>query len=200
MPKTGLKPEELQEKVLDAAEIEIRRNGVERLKLTDVARNLNLSHAALYKHFADKEALLDSISRRWLDRIDIALAEISAKTSPLEERILEWLMTLHKIKREKVQSDPRIYTAFNNSAEKTRPFVKKHIQTMYEQLEKMVQEGMQKGLFFCNTPKEGARIIFEGTAAFHHPRMVFDNIEEDRIDFLRSVVETLLSGLKTNKK
>ncbi|TGL64038.1 TetR family transcriptional regulator [Leptospira sarikeiensis] len=199
MPKTGLKPEELQEKVLDAAELEIRRNGVERLKLTDVARNLNLSHAALYKHFADKEALLDSISRRWLDRIDIALENISLKVTSVESRIEEWLVTLHQMKREKVQSDPRIYTAFNISSEKTRPVIQNHIQTMYDQLERMVQEGMDSGLFFCNTAKEGAKIIFEGTVAFHHPRMVFERISEDRVDFLKAVLNALLTGLKQKK-
>ncbi|TGJ98302.1 TetR/AcrR family transcriptional regulator [Leptospira langatensis] len=199
MPKTGLKPEELQEKVLDAAEMEIRRNGVERLKLTDVARTLNVSHAALYKHFADKEALLDSISKRWLDRIDTALEEVTSRPGSLEQKIEDWFLTLHKMKREKVQSDPRIFTAFNMSAEKTRPFVQKHLQSMHDQLQKIVGEGIKEGLFFCNTPLEGAKILFDGTLAFHHPRIVFERISEDRIDLLKAVVRALISGLKEKK-
>ncbi len=197
MPKTGLKPEELQEKMLDAVENEIRRNGVERLKLTDVARDLNLSHAALYKHFSDKEALLDSVSRRWLDRLDTTLEKISSSKTPPELRLTEWFLVLHEIKRQKIQSDPKMYSAFNASAEKTRPFVQKHLRTMHEQLGKMISEGMNSGLFFCNTPEEGAKILFQGTIAFHHPRIVFENIEEDRNELLKSVLKTLLSGLKT---
>ncbi|TGJ99591.1 TetR/AcrR family transcriptional regulator [Leptospira semungkisensis] len=199
MPKTGLKPEELQEKVLDAAEAEIRRNGVERLKLTDVARTLNVSHAALYKHFTDKEALLDSISRRWLDRIDTTLEEVTSRNLPLEQKIEEWFVVLHKMKREKVQSDPRIFSAFNMSAEKTRPFVQKHIKTMYDQLERIVGDGIKNGLFFCNTPENGAKILFEGTLSFHHPRIVFEKISEDRIDLLKSVIRALIVGLKEKK-
>lgn len=196
MPKTGLTPKELQQKALDAAEEEIRKNGVERLKLTDVARELNLSHAALYKHFSDKEALLDSVSSRWLDRIDTALENVTSLEGSPEARLTEWFLTLHRLKREKVLADPKIYSAFNMSAEKTRPFVQKHIRTMYSQLQRMVGEGIRSGTFFCKTPEEGARILFEGTAAFHHPRLVFENIQEEREEFLLSLIRNLLSGLK----
>lgn len=197
MPKTGLTPTELQDRMLDAAEDEIRKNGVERLKLTDVARSLNLSHAALYKHFPDKEGLLDSISRRWLDRVDEALEKVTSSDLPLNKRLTEWFLTLHEMKRRKVLSDPRIYSAFNMSAEKTRPFVQKHISTMYSQLDHMIAEGMQSGSFFCKTARDGARILFEGTAAFHHPRLVFENIQEDRKGLLADLLKNLLSGLGT---
>ncbi|MDV6235884.1 TetR/AcrR family transcriptional regulator [Leptospira ellisii] len=197
MPRTGLTPEELYNKTLDAAEDEIRRNGVERLKLTDIARDLNVSHAALYKLFLDKQALLDEVSKRWLDRIDRTLERISDKEEPVDSVLTEWFLTLHSMKREKVLSDPKLFGAFNLSSEKTRPFVVNHLTTMFRLLEKLVSKGMESGRFRCADSREGAKILFEGTAAFHHPRIVLERIEEERVPALKAVLKTLLDGLMT---
>ncbi|XDD50839.1 TetR family transcriptional regulator [Leptospira sp. WS92.C1] len=197
MPRTGLTPEELYNKALDSTEEEIRKNGVERLKLTDIARELNVSHAALYKLFLDKQALLDEVSKRWLDRIDRELERISAKNEPIDSVLTEWFLTLHSMKREKVLSDPRLFGAFNLSAAKTRPFVVSHLTNMSGLLEKLIEKGMSSGMFYCSSAKEGAKILFEGTASFHHPKLVLEFIEEDRISSLKVLLKTLIAGLKT---
>lgn len=196
MPRTGLNAKELYLKALDAAEEEIRRNGVERLKLTDVARGLGVSHAALYNHFTDKEAMLDAVSKRWLDRIDQELAKITVKSKPAESRLTEWFLMLHKMKREKVLADPKLYGAFNMSAAKTRPFVQAHLQTTFTQLEQMISEGMASGEFKCKNAAVGAQVLFEGTAAFHHPRIVLDMIDTDRVASFKALLKVLLAGLK----
>ncbi|MBM9578521.1 TetR family transcriptional regulator [Leptospira sp. 201903070] len=196
MPRTGLTPEELYKKALDSTEAEIRKNGVERLKLTDIARDLKVSHAALYKFFSDKQSLLDEVSKRWLDRIDRELERISAKEEPVDSILKEWFLKLHSLKREKILADPRLFTAFNLSAEKTRPFVVSHLATMANLLEDLVSRGMQAGTFHCSSAKEGARILFEGTASFHHPRLVLESIEVERTPLLEVLLETLISGLK----
>ncbi|AYV55410.1 TetR/AcrR family transcriptional regulator [Leptospira kmetyi] len=197
MPRTGLTPEELYNKALDSTEEEIRKNGVERLKLTDIARELKVSHAALYKFFSDKQSLLDEVSKRWLDRIDRELEKISKKDAPVEAILSEWFMTLHLMKREKVLSDPRLFNAFNLSAEKTRPFVVSHLTHMDVLLTELVDKGISSGIFFCSNAKEGARILFEGTASFHHPRLVLESIDQDRREALNALLKTLISGLKT---
>lgn len=197
MPRTGLTPEELYNKALDSTETEIRKNGVERLKLTDIARDLKVSHAVLYKFFSDKQALLDEVSKRWLDRIDRELERISAKEESVDVILKEWFLTLHSMKRKKILMDPKLFVAFNLSAEKTRPFVVSHISTMSRLLEELISKGMKSGLFHCSSAKEGAKILFEGTAAFHHPRLVLESIDQERTPLLETLLDTLLSGLKT---
>lgn len=178
------------------AELEIRKNGVERLRLTDVAREMGISHSALYKHFADREALLDEVSRRWLDRIDRALEEIlGQKQAPLK-KLKKYFQTLHKLKREKVLSDPRLFGAFSLSAEKTRPFILEHINTSFRILTEIVSQSMEARELNCKSAEEGAKILHQGTIAFHHPRMVFETIDEDRTALLNQILDTLIRGLK----
>ncbi len=196
MPRTGLTAAELHARALDVAEEEIRRVGAGRLRLTDVARRLELSHAALYKHFRDKESLLDAISERWLHRVEAELGRIAEKEKKTAQvRLNEWFLTLHRLKREKVSLDPELYRAFDMAAEKARPFVLAHLETSFAQLERIVADGMAEGYLRCRTASRGALILFEGTMAFHHPRLVLDRILEDRVPALKAVLKTLLAGM-----
>ncbi|MEM1431803.1 MAG: TetR/AcrR family transcriptional regulator [Pseudomonadota bacterium] len=62
--RTGGTP--LREACLQKALEAIRDKGVEGLSLRDVARRLNVSHQAPYKHFASKDHLLAEVIRRCL--------------------------------------------------------------------------------------------------------------------------------------
>ena len=196
MPRTGLSQEELKERALDAAEAEIRKGGALRVRLTDVAREVGVSHAALYKLFDDREALLDAVSARWLERIDLELEEIAGSARPPLQRLRAWFLALHRYKREKVLADPQLYAAFDLAAQRTRPFVQSHLENSKRQLERMVAAARAEGLLRCKSTPAGARLLYLGTAAFHHPRMVLQGLHEDREPDLRAVLDALLEGLR----
>jgi AcrR family transcriptional regulator len=200
MPKTGLSQKELFKKVLDTAESEIRKNGVDRLKITNIAKELNVSHAALYKYFSDKDEIIDVISEKWLKIIDDKLDIVSSSSKPPKDRIKEFFITLHLLKKEKVLNDPKMYTAFNMSALKTKPFVINHLQNMSKNLAKIVADGIKAGDFQKRDIPVIVNVLFQGTIAFHHPSLVLENIEEDRVPVLEEVLSTLLSGISINIK
>ena len=62
MPRTGLTASEIKEKAIDLTIEKMRANGFDKVRLTDVAKSLGVSHAALYSHFKDKTALFDAVS------------------------------------------------------------------------------------------------------------------------------------------
>lgn len=196
MPKTGLSAQELRKKVLDTAEDEIRKNGVERLKITDIAKELNVSHAALYKHFSDKNEIVAAISQKFLDIIDRDLEKISKQKKTSEERIIDFFITLHLLKRQKVLLDPKLYEAFNMSAEKISSFGVKHINFMFDLIEKIIIQGIKSKEFKEQDVKLSVQILFEATMAFHHPRLVLDNIKSDRTQLLEFVLKNLIFAMK----
>lgn len=64
----------LKEACVRAAIDVIREDGLEKLSLRDVARRLNVSHQAPYKHFGSKDRLLVEVIRRCLRSFAEALA------------------------------------------------------------------------------------------------------------------------------
>jgi AcrR family transcriptional regulator len=195
MPRTGLTQQELRLAALDAAEAAIRRHGIDRFRMVDVAQQLDVTHSALYKVFADKGALMDAVSDRWLVDIEADLQAISARPGPTMRKLRDWFVRLHLRKREKVKADPELYAAFGAAASGARPFIDRHLAVMRGQLEHMLAEGMRKGELARASAKATAEALFLGTAAFHHPAFVAEHAREDRVPQLRKVLDLMLAGM-----
>src|SRR5207237_539346 len=105
-----------------------------KVRLTDIAKELGVSHAALYSHFKDKTALLDAVSERWLLEIDENLEAVCHKPKEPTEKIFSWMLMLHRAKVAKVLHDPELYKAFDFSTSLQKPFVRRHMESMDTQL------------------------------------------------------------------
>jgi len=65
----------LREALLDRAERKLEVAGTHGLSLRELARELGVSHGAPRPHFADKQALLDALAVRGMERLGAALDE-----------------------------------------------------------------------------------------------------------------------------
>jgi AcrR family transcriptional regulator len=65
-------------RILEAAEVCIRRYGLRRVSMGDVAEAAGLSRGSVYNHFQDREALIDAVLERAADRF-VARSETSVK-------------------------------------------------------------------------------------------------------------------------
>jgi len=195
LPKTGLSSEEIKEKALQIAEEKIRVYSFEKFRLTDIAKELKISQAALYNHFPDKAALLDAISERWLAQMDNTLELIANRELPPRQLIVEWFLKYHELKKEKVLKDPELYKSFNMAAELVKPFIIEHLDNLNRQLLMLVRKAIIAQEIRAKSPEGAVRLLLESTISFHHPRMVLDYKDENREGLLKQVVETMLAGL-----
>lgn len=195
MPRTGLTIEEIKESAIDAALAKMREVGFEKVRLTDIAKELNVSHAALYSHFKDKSDLLDAVSERWLLQLDESLESICRRRKDPGEKIHAWALEIHRAKLEKVRRDPELYKAFDMAAQEFKPFVRNHLKTIHRQLLGLVKEAIEKKGLPDVDPEAATEIISASVIAFHHPRLVAQFINEKRENLLRQVMDSVLRGL-----
>lgn len=196
MPRTGLNAEEIREKAIDATLAKMREVGFDKVRLTDIAKELKVSHAALYSHFKDKSDLLDAVSEVWLQRLDEKLETICTGKKDPCEKIHAWSLHLHRAKVEKIRHDPEPYKAFDMAADQLKPFIQHHLENMHRQMLGLVTEAVTKRRLRTADPETMTRVIAESTAAFHHPRLVAQHIHEKREPLLREVLDSVLRGLR----
>lgn len=195
MPKTGLSSEDLAAKALAIAKRNIRRYGLGKFRLIDIARELGVTHAALYNHFPGKEAVLDEISKQWLRETDDILHRQSRLELPPKQAITAWFLDFHRRKLEKVRNDPELFKTFNMAVEAEKPFVSEHLVNMHDQLLFMVRRAISAGELNVSSDEEAVQTLFEATQVFHHPGLVLEHKDENREALLQRVVEVLLAGL-----
>lgn len=83
----GIKPLplDLKDACVTAAHAVIAEHGIEKLSLRDVARKLNVSHQAPYKHYASRDHLLAEVIRRCFVRFSDALNARVRSANPMED-------------------------------------------------------------------------------------------------------------------
>jgi AcrR family transcriptional regulator len=175
---------------------QIRRHGFEKFRLSDVAKEMNVSHAALYRHFSSRDDLLDSINESWLvNEIDAALEDIYLSDLPPTERIIEWAVCLYRLKREKVRSDIEPYEALIDAMHLKKPYVQAHIQVTHKQLTSMVDQALE-AKEIQGDPKMIVQVLQAAMHEYHYPEAVLQSIDRDREPELRLLLSLIFTGLQ----
>lgn len=198
MPRTGLTAEELRQQAVQSAMDRMRRDGVGSVKLVDVARDIGVSHAALYAHFANKEALLDSVSEEWLNELDDNLVHICRGVGSARERLESVCIFLHASKCERVSREPELYKAFSAVVSHAKPFVVRHMETMRVLVCGLVEDGIQDGSLPVRVginAADAASLLLNGLAAFHHPALVAERNGVRQDTTLLALIDVMVRGL-----
>lgn len=195
MPRTGLTAEQIREKAINATLVKMRTAGFDKVRLTDIAKELQVSHAALYSHFKDKSDLMDAVSEQWLLNLDEKLESVCRKRMDPCKKIHAWALKMHRAKLEKVRHDPELYKSFDIAAEESKPFVKLHLETVHHQLLGLVKEAIAKKGLTDADAQMMTEVISAAVVVFHYPKLVARFVNEKRENLLRQVVDSILKGL-----
>ena len=187
----------LSQRILDAAEAALRRYGVEKTNVVDIARALDMSHGNIYRYFPSKQALINAVAIRWLNAVTSPLKAIADDVSrPASERLAAWFDTLRIIKRRKVHDDPELFRVHHEVAMQSPEAVAEHVGALVGQIEGIIVEGVAAGEFSrgLDTPV-AAQAFLHATLPFHHPTML---MREPRLTDAnaQAVLALLVAGLR----
>src|SRR3981189_2054928 len=90
------------ERILEATEEVLRRYGLAKATVVDVARALDVSPGTAYRTFPSEGSVRQAVARSWLDRANAPLQKIPETTGPAPVRLEKWLRTMIDIKYKKV--------------------------------------------------------------------------------------------------
>src|SRR5438477_5230913 len=157
------------ERILEATEDVLRRFGLAKATVVDVARALDVSHGSVYRHFQSKASLREAVAKRWLDRANAPLAKIAEASGPAPARLERWLRTMFAIKHKKVSDDPEMFATYLALAQEACKVVKAHKDRLVDQIAQILADGVKQGAFQVPDVKGSARAIFDATSRYHHP-------------------------------
>src|SRR5689334_3825644 len=157
------------ERILEATEEVLRRYGLAKATVVDVARALDVSHGSVYRHFPSKASLREAVAKRWLDRANAPLQKIAEESGPAPARLEKWLRTMFEIKYNKVCEDPEMFATYLTLAREACEVVKAHRERLVGQIAHILSDGIKQGAFQAADVNVSARAVFDATARYHHP-------------------------------
>ena len=188
------------ERILEATEEVLRRFGLAKATVVDVARALDVSHGSVYRHFPSKASLREAVAKRWLDRVSTPLAKIAESSGPAPARLERWLRALFTAKHQRVSEDPEMFATYLTLAREACQTVKAHKESLTDQVETILSDGMKQGVFQVSDAKTTARAIFDATIRFHHPAHAGEWSDPELPARIDAVLALLLRGLEAPRK
>jgi AcrR family transcriptional regulator len=124
-----------KEIILNTAEELILNNGFEQTSLTDIAKKLSVTHAALYKYYRNKDDVFENLALRWLEESMKDIFEWQPKDSP--NALHDWLWSMTNIKKELYHSNPKMFMLYTQFIEKNERLVSNHIEKLAKKSEQI---------------------------------------------------------------
>ena len=104
-----------------------------------------------------------------MSEISKPLEAIAAGKGTAPQRLERWLDDLVEAKRRKALDDPELFATYIELAADAREVVKTHVETLVDQLARIVAEGVADSAFNADDPRAAARAAFDATSRFHNP-------------------------------
>jgi AcrR family transcriptional regulator len=188
------------ERILEVTEDVLRRFGLTKATVVDVARALDVSHGSVYRHFPSKASLRQAVAKRWLDRANAPLQKIAESSGPAPARLEKWLRTAFEIKHKKVSEDPEMFQTYLTLAREACEVVKAHKERLVGQIADILSDGVKQGVFQVADAKVSARAVFDATVRYQHPAHADEWSDPQTPARFDALLALVLRGLEAAKK
>jgi len=181
-PRTD--PDEVREKILEVAEGQFRRIGYQKTTVADIADELGMSAANVYRFFQSKSAINQCICARLLDgAIELAWRHVRAEGDPAE-------------RREALLEERRMHDMVAAAVSEHWENVKTYKERLNTIIEGLIREGVDAGVFAADDARIAADCVLGCFGMLLHPVMIEQCIDDDLDTKARQMARFVVRALK----
>ncbi|MER8373495.1 TetR/AcrR family transcriptional regulator [Mesorhizobium sp. M1406] len=195
--RTRIDPDEARRRILEVAEEHFRRIGYHKTSVADIASELGMSTANVYRFFPSRDAIKESICGQALNEVaDIALA-IARTNAPAGEKLGQLLTAVHHHKKMTLVKEKRMHDLIVAAMQENWAIIKAYIEDMVTTLGIVIREGIESGEFNIDDSAAAARAVHTACTPFLHPILIERCLEhgEDTEMGLRAQIGFCLKAL-----
>lgn len=160
------------ERILDAAERLFKHYGYSKTNVADIARDLSMSPANIYRFFSSKAEIHQALARRMLGVQYAALKENAATPGSAEERLRSHLALMHRITIETMLEEERVHEMVLVALDQQWAVIEEHLDRIRHLLAGIIREGIEAGEFRPQDPMVAAECFMCFGVTLCHPQLV----------------------------
>ncbi len=181
--------------ILDAARERFQRYGYRKTTMAEIADDVGMSAANLYRYFDNKQAIAAACAVECLGERLALLEQVVVSGGGAAQRLHRYALTLLRYTHEEASRQPHVHELVEFIVAERRDVVEWKVGAECALVERLLEEGRDRGEFRVTDVKATALAIHSALAMFQLPLfMGLYSIEvlEERV---RAVVDLLLHGL-----
>jgi AcrR family transcriptional regulator len=183
-------------RILDEAERLFRHYGYTKTTVADIARELGMSSANIYRFFASKAKIHEALAERMLAMREVALFELARKPLPASEKLKIYIIEEHIATVAQMLGEVKVHEMVAVALEEHWSVIDRHLRRTTEIIGEIIAEGMKAGEFALGDPMKAARCFKASVISVCHPVVVAQCRQDPEIATPVELAEFVLKALK----
>jgi AcrR family transcriptional regulator len=172
------KPDDTRSRIIETADTLFRRLGFAKTAVADIAAELDMSPANVYRFFASKNAIVEAICQRHLGTIENEAWTVARSRAPAVARMQRLFLEIVAYHKRNLLSDQRVLDIVMVAIEQNWEAIQAHKDVMRTVTELILRDGIESGEFEAADPHETAELIMRSLVCFCHPVLVGECLQE----------------------
>jgi AcrR family transcriptional regulator len=178
-PQVKIKPDDTRARIMDTAEALFRRLGFAKTAVSDIAAELKMSPANVYRFFPSKSAIVEAICQRCLGELEERAWTVARSRGSAAERIERLVLEVLAYHKENLLTDQRVNDMVLAAIELSWGAIRAHKEHMRMIFESILRQGIETGEFEAVDPRETSRLFFVALVHFCHPVLVAQYLQDE---------------------
>ncbi len=161
-----------RERILVVAERLFRQIGYQKTTVADIAKELRMSPANVYRFFDSKKAIHEGVARGLMGEVEVEARRIAAQSGPAKPRLRELLKTINRMNTERYVGDSKLHEMVAIAMEEDWEVCNAHIMLITRTMGSVIAQGVASGEFEAPDLPLAALCTCTGMIRFFHPQMI----------------------------
>lgn len=180
--------------IVDVAMCLFRQVGFQKTTVADIARELQMSPANVYRFFTAKSEITDAVAGRLLCEIESAIREASIVQGSARENLRNVVATIDRLNSQRFYTDRKLHNLLETAYNENWTIVRKHTETVEALLTQIILQGIAAAEFERGDPHLLAVLVRSSCLRFCHPRVMAERAEEPE-PTVDQTIDFCLNGL-----
>jgi len=188
-----------RERILVVAERLFRQIGYQKTTVADIAKELRMSPANVYRFFDSKKAIHEGVARTLMGEVEDVTAAIANRSGPAATRLRELMTTINRMNSERYIGDSKLHEMVEIAMEESWEVCVAHMQTITESIAGVIAQGVASGEFEVSDVPLAAMCVCTGMIRFFHPQMIAQSANKPGPE-IDQMIDFILAGLAVSGK
>jgi AcrR family transcriptional regulator len=174
------KPDDTRARIMEAAEALFRRLGYAKTAVADIATELGMSPANVYRFFPSKNAIVEAICQRCLAELEEKAWSVARAKGPATRRLERLYLEILAYHKENLLTDQRVNDIVLVAIELSWEAIRRHKEVIHTIVEVLLRDGIASGEFENVDPRETAAFIMRSMVSSCHPILIAEGLQEQK--------------------
>jgi AcrR family transcriptional regulator len=165
-------------RILTAAAQQLRRYGVRKFTVVDVAETAGMTHPNVYRYFTSKTALIDALVTNWLKPLEERVETVVSAPDPVPDKLERMIVAISKAYRAARAEEPELFAAFVAATATSRAVSRKHRARMRRAFERVIEEGIGSGVIGIRERAKAQALLLDASWRFIDPASILAETDD----------------------